>query len=177
MSLGESFGFRNTTGDNVKVIITHLQATVISNIMRMASCVFICSPHKGDHILAHCPSIMDATAKWSPYCTHIAVVHELTRVPMHPPWPSISGTILFKGLSGIILAMLREKKLVLITYFGHFYTRPVLAFRYCRCLRLCVCVSAWPCVCINHGLVRTITHHSFKLESPNLEKRCKRRLQ
>ena len=33
----------------------------------------------------HCPSIMDATAKWSPYCTHTALVHELTGVPMHPP--------------------------------------------------------------------------------------------
>ena len=40
----------------------------------------------------------------------------------------------------------------------------------------CVCVSVCSCVrvCINHGLVRTITHHSFKLESPNLEQRCKR---
>ena len=36
--------------------------------------------------------------------------------------------------------------------------------------------SVCPCVrvCVNHGLVRTITHHSFKLESPNLEQRCKR---
>ena len=34
---------------------------------------------------------------------------------------------------------------------------------------LCVRV----CVCINHELVRTITHHSFKLESPNFDQRCK----
>ena len=29
------------------------------------------------------------------------------------------------------------------------------------------------CVCINHLLVRTITHQPFKLESPNLKYRCK----
>ena len=36
----------------------------------------------------------------------------------------------------------------------------------------CVCVSV--CPCINHGLVRAITHHSFKLASPNLEYMLKR---
>ena len=50
----------------------------------------------------------------------------------------------------------------------HFYPRPVLAFGYCRCLRVCVCLS------VNHQLVRTITHQPFKLESPNLDQRCKR---
>ena len=35
----------------------------------------------------------------------------------------------------------------------------------------CVCGSV--CVCINHELVRTITHHPFKLGSPNLDQRCK----
>ena len=34
---------------------------------------------------------------------------------------------------------------------------------------LCVRV----CVCINHELVRTITHRPFKLGSPNLDQRCK----
>ena len=34
---------------------------------------------------------------------------------------------------------------------------------------LCVCM----CVCINHELVRTITHRPFKLGSPNLDQRCK----
>ena len=29
------------------------------------------------------------------------------------------------------------------------------------------------CVCINHELVRTITHRLFKLGSPNLDQRCK----
>ena len=39
----------------------------------------------------------------------------------------------------------------------------------------CVYVSncVFVCVCINHFLVRTITHQPFKLESPNLEQRCK----
>ena len=35
------------------------------------------------------------------------------------------------------------------------------------CVRVCVCV------CINHELVRTITHRPFKLGSPNLDQRCK----
>ena len=36
-----------------------------------------------------------------------------------------------------------------------------------------VCGSVCPCVCINHELVRTITHRSFKLGSPNLDQRHK----
>ena len=35
----------------------------------------------------------------------------------------------------------------------------------------CVCVCV--CVCGNHELVRMITHHPFKLGSPNLGQRCK----
>ena len=53
----------------------------------------------------------------------------------------------------------------------NFYPRPVLAFGYCRCLRLSVCVCVRPCV--NHELVRAITCHPFKLESPNLDHKCK----
>ena len=48
-----------------------------------------------------------------------------------------------------------------------YYPRPVLAFGYCHRLRLCVRV------CINHLLVRTITHQPFTLESPNLDERHK----
>ena len=54
----------------------------------------------------------------------------------------------------------------------HFYPRPVLAFGYCRCLRVCVCVCV--CLSVNHQLVRAVTHQPFKLESPNLDQRCKR---
>ena len=50
-----------------------------------------------------------------------------------------------------------------------FYPRPILAFGYCRCLRLCVYV----CLCVNHEFVRAITLYPFKLESPNLEHKCK----
>ena len=41
-----------------------------------------------------------------------------------------------------------------------------LGFRYCRCL----CVSVCVCMCLS---VRAITHQPFKLESPNLDQRCK----
>ena len=37
----------------------------------------------------------------------------------------------------------------------------------------CVYGSVCSCVCFNHELVRTITHRSFKLGSPNLDQRCK----
>ena len=60
--------------------------------------------------------------------------------------------------------------------------RPVLAFGYCRCLRLCVCVCLSVClsvcltVClfVNHLLVRVITRHPFKWGSLNLDQKCKR---
>ena len=48
-----------------------------------------------------------------------------------------------------------------------FYPGPVLAFGYCHCLHLCLCV------CINHLLVCMITHQPFKLKSTNLDQRCK----
>ena len=51
---------------------------------------------------------------------------------------------------------------------GFYYTRPVLASGYCRCLRLSVCV------CDNHVLVLVLTHHPIKLGSPNLNNRCER---
>ena len=105
-----------------------------------------------------------------------------------------------------------------------FYPRPVLAFEYCRCLHLSVCVHVYvghPRVCPRHNssplqdritkfgsevqntlvkipnvwgqmtltfkvkfklkvpnlphfaLVHTITHHLFKLGSPNLDQWCK----
>ena len=47
-----------------------------------------------------------------------------------------------------------------------------MAFGYCRCLHLSVCVCVRPCV--NHKLFRAITHHSFQLGSPNLDHRYKR---
>ena len=62
-------------------------------------------------------------------------------------------------------SMLRNKFLAKFKHF-HFYPRPVLAFGYCRCLRVCVSV--------NHEFVRAITHQPFKLGSPNLDQRCKR---
>ena len=51
-----------------------------------------------------------------------------------------------------------------------FYPRPVLAFGYCRWLRLSVCPSVR--VCGNYLLVRAITHHPFKLGPPNSDQRC-----
>ena len=36
-----------------------------------------------------------------------------------------------------------------------------------------VCVSVYVCVCVNHDFVCAITHHPFKLGSPNLDQWCK----
>ena len=38
----------------------------------------------------------------------------------------------------------------------------------------CVCVCVCVCVSVNHELACMITHHPFKLESPNLDQKCKR---
>ena len=38
---------------------------------------------------------------------------------------------------------------------------------------VCLCVRPSVRVCGNHLLVRAITHHPFKLGSPNLDHRCK----
>ena len=38
---------------------------------------------------------------------------------------------------------------------------------------VCVSVCLSVCVSVNPELVRTITHYTFKLEPPNLDKRCK----
>ena len=38
----------------------------------------------------------------------------------------------------------------------------------------CVCVCVCVCLSVNHQLVRAVTHQPFKLESPNLDQRCKR---
>ena len=52
---------------------------------------------------------------------------------------------------------------------GQFWPSGIVIACVCVSVRVSVCV----CVCINHLLVRTITHQPFKLESPNLNRRCK----
>ena len=42
------------------------------------------------------------------------------------------------------------------------------------CVSVCVRVYVFVSLCVNHLLVRTITRDPFKLESPNLDQRCKR---
>ena len=51
--------------------------------------------------------------------------------------------------------------------FVHFYLSPVWASGYHCCFHLSVCPSINKFVC-------TMTHHLFKLGSPNLDQRCKR---
>ena len=43
-----------------------------------------------------------------------------------------------------------------------------------RVLSLPACVCVCVCLSVNHQLVRAITNQLFKLESPNLDQRCKR---
>ena len=54
---------------------------------------------------------------------------------------------------------------------GQVFTRGlVLSYAYGRCLRFSVCVR----VCVNHELVRAITHYPCKLGPPKLDQMCKR---
>ena len=41
------------------------------------------------------------------------------------------------------------------------------------CVCLCVCVCMCVCVSVNHQFVWTITCHPLKLQSPNLDQKCK----
>ena len=54
----------------------------------------------------------------------------------------------------------------------NFYPRQVLAFGYCRCLRLSVCPSVRVCMCQSLACPRD-NSGPFKLGSPNLKQRCK----
>ena len=75
-----------------------------------------------------------------------------------------------KGKVGtMILFLFQWKSFSTTTLLIHFYLRPVLAFGYCRCQHLFPC----PSIRVNHELHRVITCHPFKLESPNLDQKCK----
>ena len=63
--------------------------------------------------------------------------------------------------------------LIMTKFYCHFCPRPVLPFRYCRCLRLPVPVSLSVCVSVHHQLVRAIFCHPFMFESANLDNTCK----
>ena len=56
-------------------------------------------------------------------------------------------------------------------HMGRFLSEALLAYGYCH--RLCVCVSV--CVC-QPLLVRVITHHTFQLESPDLDEKMQKKL-
>ena len=60
--------------------------------------------------------------------------------------------------------------------FGVFFTRGQLwpSGIVVACVCLCVCVCMCVCVSVNHQFVRTITCHPLKLQSPNLDQKCKR---
>ena len=51
---------------------------------------------------------------------------------------------------------------------GQFWPLGIVVPCICLCVPVCVC----NCVCINLELVCTITHHPFKLGSPNLDDKC-----
>ena len=108
--------------------------------------------------------------------------------PMLAPWTLLTGIAFLSGLAWLLPQVVATTtgvllSVILVILSVHlcvhiscdFYPRPVLAFGYCHRLRLWVCVSVcvYVCVCINHELVRTITHRPFQLGSPNLDQRCK----
>ena len=70
---------------------------------------------------------------------------------------------LLLAISTSIVLLRQCGAMLLISSWSNVFTRG----QYCCCLRLCVRV------CSKHELVRTITCHPFKLESPNLDPKCK----
>ena len=54
-----------------------------------------------------------------------------------------------------------------------FYPKPVWALEYCRCLHLSVCLCVWVHEHQPWDSSCYITHHPFKLGSPNLAQWCK----
>ena len=90
-------------------------------------------------------------------------------------WPCMPDA---KAQDGVIITLCSsfglsmhwgQYKMADILKSNFYYPRPVLAFGYCRWLPLSVCVS----VCGNTLLVRTITCHPLKLESPNSDQKSK----
>ena len=57
-----------------------------------------------------------------------------------------------------------------LTCSHHFYSRHPGKVITCICLCVHVCLSV--CLCIDRKLVCMITHHPFKLGSPNINQRC-----
>ena len=53
------------------------------------------------------------------------------------------------------------------------YGLRVLSLPASVCVCVCVCVCMCVCVSVNHQFVRTITCHPLKLQSPNLDQKCK----
>ena len=53
------------------------------------------------------------------------------------------------------------------------YGLRVLSLPASVCVCVCACVCMCVCVSVNHQFVRTITCHPLKLQSPNLDQKCK----
>ena len=64
----------------------------------------------------------------------------------------------------------KQQRSVLVSYWLSFLPEASFGLRVLSLpASVCLCV----CMCGNHVLVRTITHHRFKLGSPNLDQGCK----
>ena len=88
----------------------------------------------------------------------------------HDHWDLFQVPKFFFFVVNFLYARLNSKLIILrCCKSHHFFTRG--QFWPSGIVIACVCGSV--CVCINHELVRTITHHPVKLGSPNLDQRCK----
>ena len=87
----------------------------------------------------------------------------LTEIKPYNPYCSI----LRRNQPGRKLKCLHTHKMISLPVFtrGQFWPSGIVV--------ACVCVSVCVCLCVNHEFVRAITLRPFKLESPNLEHRCK----
>ena len=89
-----------------------------------------------------------------------------------------SNLLHFHIVTFLTPSQISKQKFLFFSFLHIFFTRgqfwPSGIVVACVCLSVCPSVRPSACVCGKHLLVRAITHHPFKLGSPNLDHRCKR---
>ena len=86
-----------------------------------------------------------------------------------PKWPHYLQVIPLSLTKFDIEWVLKLLCLIIFMVYTRGQFRPSVIVIGCVCGSVCQCVS----VCVNHELVRTVTHPLFKPGSPNLDQRCK----
>ena len=94
-----------------------------------------------------------------------SITYIYTSINITPLWP-IKFKIPYRRSCNVtpVVNYRKTRKYCFVTR-GQFWPSGIVVV----CVCLCVCVR----LCVNHELLRAITHHLFKLGSPKLDHRCK----